>query len=440
MRQLLIWASGYSQHLLDAYQASAADRRILQKIGASLLFSCIWFTLMTMTAAWVISFEAPTHARILAAGIAGVIACLFVLVFDRGFVFGIDTSPGSRMKAFWYGSFRVGIVVAIASLVDVAVMPIVMGPELRMEAATMREQAEQERFTSVQRSYDVSGLRTEMTDARNEVGAARQALATLPDPIAAELARAERCLTSLPGRPYARREPATYSAMRRRCFVMRQEARARRAEYVSAAEARVAAAEANLTTSRSTYHDTREAVRTRLDAAAADDDEIYSTANFSVFINLVTTQVSAATKAFLLLVVHLVLDLLPFILKGYFGRTDVGARIRVERQRAILRTEADLEAARADHLVQVESVLASAAAARSALSRPSMVRFMEDMAEDEMRTVEPLDQAATAMRRVVSAEAEMRRIHVHTPGLRTLKMELWSRAVARSLNAAAVRG
>jgi hypothetical protein len=319
-------------------------------------------------------------------------------------------------------------------------MPIVMGPELRMEAATMREQAEQERFTSVQRSYDVSGLRTEMTDARNEVGAARQALATLPDPIAAELARAERCLTSLPGRPYARREPATYSAMRRRCFVMRQEARARRAEYVSAAEARVAAAEANLTTSRSTYHDTREAVRTRLDAAAADDDEIYSTANFSVFINLVTTQVSAATKAFLLLVVHLVLDLLPFILKGYFGRTDVGARIRVERQRAILRTEADLEAARADHLVQVESVLASAAAARSALSRPSMVRFMEDMAEDEMRTVEPLDQAATAMRRVVSAEAEMRRIHVHTPGLRTLKMELWSRAVARSLNAAAVRG
>ena len=430
MERLLIWASGYDAGLVDAYSASPADRSALKKIGGSLLFSAAWLATMTALAAWTMAFQAPIGLRVAIAALAFAAAARFVLTFDRAFVFGMDTCRASARKALSYGIARVLLVVAIGGLVDVAVMPVMMREELQLEATRMREAAEGNRLAALSHRYDVSGRRADLAEARTDLDQARAAAANLPPQIIAELAGARRCFAALPPRG-----SAGYADRRQRCAGQQRSAQGARAEYQRVADQRLAEAQSSFADARSGYEGARAALSGRMDVAADDYGRIFSAANFAVFIQLVSTQFSAALKAILLLLVHLSLDLLPFGVKGYLGRTGVGARIRAHKEAELLEAEAELDASQAEYCVRVETSRAAAAATSAALARPSMALFMEDMADYMVRASEPLEQAKAAMRRAAAAEADIDRVKVRTPALRQFKTVLWTRAVAESLRA-----
>lgn len=432
MERLLIWASGYNSDLLTQHRASAADKQALRKIGAALLFSTLWFAVMTALAAWTMAFLAGTGTRTGIAALAFAGAAAFVLVFDRGFVFGIDTCIASFRKALFYGIARVLVVLAIAGLVDVAVMPVMMREELRLEAAKMREAAERNRFAELNARFDIAGRQTELTEARAELVAAETAAATLPTEIAAALANANRCFATVS----ALRSPR-YADQRRRCATRLRAAQAERAEYQRNADRRLGDAKGAFDEKLTAFNNARTTISDRFDASTEEYAELFNAANFAVFVHLISTQASAALKAAFLLIVHLVLDLLPFLMKGYFGRTGVGARIRARKQSEIFEAEAEAEAAWADSLIRIETSRAAARAARAALVRPSMVRFMEDLADYQMRAIEPLEHARTALHRAAAAECEVAGIEVRSPAMRRFKLDFWSRAVAGSLGTVA---
>jgi hypothetical protein len=429
MERLLIWATGYNRSLLARYNASASDKRTLCIIGASLLFAGLWFGSMATLAAWTMAFQLPTEGRLLVSAGVGALAIGFVLVFDRAFIFAADTSSAGRGKTIAFGSLRILIVVAVGSLVDVAFMPVVMGPELEQESVLMSNAADAERFTTLNRRYDVGARQTERDGAERAVDEAEVAAANLPPAIAALLTQATRCFTELPQRGVER------TILRRRCAALQRNAQRQRTDYQRAAGQRLAEARADHENAEAGFRRARDAVDTQFAAATQENARIYVAGNFQVFVNLVTTHPAAAMKAAVLTIIHIVFDLLPFLVKGYFGRTGVGGRISAEKEGERLDAEAYIDEARANYLVRLDSSRAAANAAQAALQRPSMLRFMQDMAEAETRTVEPVRQAVATLQRVTAVEDDMANILARTPAMRRLKLELWSAAVSKSLRA-----
>jgi hypothetical protein len=433
MKRLLIWATGYDQPLLERYHASAGDRRMLGMIGASMLFACLWFGSMATLAAWTMAFQFSGLPRLAISAFAGALAISFVLVFDRAFIFGADTSAAKLGKTILFGIVRILIVVSVGSLVDVSIMPMVMGPELEQHAAQMRNDADEGRLEKLNKRFDISSRRTERDAAQGDFDAAERAAATLPPAILSALAQAARCFATLPG-PGTERE-----AQRRQCMNQRRNAQAQRAEYLRTANAKLTRTRIALDDAQSGFKKARDTVQSQLDASTYENAKIYVASNFQVFVSLVTTHPGAAIKAAVLAIIHLVFDLLPFLVKAYYGRTGVGARIRASKEAERLDAEAEMQGAHDDYQVRIASSRAAAAAAKTALSLPSMIQFMEEMAETEMRTVEPAAQALAIMQRITSAEVDMVNIPTRTPAMWRLKAELWSNAVANSLNAAMSR-
>lgn len=431
-----IWASGYQRDELDELGASAPDRRKLKHIGNAVLFSTCWLGLMGGIAAWGLAEQASTGPRLAVACVAALFSAGFVLVFDRMAVHFLDTNKISRRLGVFFATLRILLVVAIGTLVDIQLMPIVMRYELAQHASELRETSERGRFAELSTRYNIDRREREVANGKRELETARTALATIPAPIQADLARANRCFTAAFTMP--RHTPA-YTRERQRCIAMRRDARNALNAYLSVAQQRLNEVQDQAAGAREAFHKAELDVSTRVEQAATDDARNVTESNPSVFWDLVTTNIGAAIKAVALLVLHLCFDLMPFIAKGMSGRTGVGSRICAQLEADRIDADADQRVAECSAEVRINANEMSAQAAIEALHRPAMRAFMADMAEVQARTAAPFEQAAAALERAVAAHERIKRMRTRSPQLDALKWELLTRAMAESLQAAAVR-
>ena len=435
MSGILIWASGYNRQLLSEHRASRFDLWSLQRIGAALLFSVMWVGATTALAAWSLAPQAAFEAGVLVAAAAFCVGAGFVTVFDRAFIFAMDSCPANLRKSLTFGGVRIVVVLSIGLLADVGIMPVVMGHELALHSTTLREDAEEERFATLTERYDTASAQTEMEAAHAEFDSAKEAASTLPDPIVAGLAAANRCYSRLPPS-----RASNYYERRRQCNRQSSAARAARDEYQREADANLREAETRLTEKRGALDTARENVADQFEASAQAYSEQFTVANFSVFIDLVTTQTGAAIKALVLLIIHLTADLLPFLVKGYFGRSGIGARISAQRRIEQFDAETAFLDGKSTGLARRELGRFEAEATLAALARPSMQEFMESLADERIRIVQPLDQAHLAMREAAAAGADIDAVPTRRRALARLKSVLLERAIAASLSAAASVG
>jgi len=435
MSGILIWASGYNRMLLSAHHASRFDLWTLERIGAALLFSVMWVGATTALAAWSLAAQAAFEARALIAAAAFCVGASFVTVLDRAFIFAMDSCQTNLRKSLTFGAVRILVVLSIGLLADVGIMPVVMGHELALHSTTLREDAEEERFATLTERYDTAGAQTDMEVAHAEFDSAQEAAITLPDPIVAGLAAANRCYRGLPPR-----RASNYDERRHQCNRQSSAARAVRDEYQREANANLREAEMRLTEKRGALDTARANVADQFESSAQVYSEQFTVANFSVFFDLVTTQTGAAIKALMLLIIHLTADLLPFLVKGYFGRTGVGARISAQRRIEQFDAETAFLDAHSTGLARRQLGQFEVEATLAALARPSMKEFMESLADERIRIVQPLDQAHLAMREAADAGADIDAVPTRRRSLSRLKSVLLERAIAASLNAAASIG
>ena len=435
MSAFLIWASGYNHQLLSEHHASRFDLWSLQRIGAALLFSVAWVGATTALAAWSLAPQVAPESRMLIAAGAFLVGAGFVTVFDRSFIFAMDSCQTSLRKSLAFGVVRIVVVLSIGLLADVGIMPVVMGHELELHSTKLREEAEEKRFVALTERYDTAAAESEVQVARSEFDAAEEAAQNLPQPITVALAAADRCYRWLP-----ERRASNYYDRRRRCNRQRSAAIAQRNEYQREADGKLSEASERLEKKRADLDTARNNVAEQYEASAQAYADQFTVANFSVFINLISTQTGAAIKALVLLIIHLSADLLPFLVKSYLGRTGVGARISAQRQIERFDAETTYFDAHSAGLARRELGRYEFEATQAALARPSMKEFMESLADERIRIVQPLDQAHLAMREAAAAGGDIDAVPTRRRALARLKSLLLERAIAASHEAAASVG
>ncbi|MGE0719184.1 MAG: hypothetical protein AB7P02_27315, partial [Alphaproteobacteria bacterium] len=121
---------------------------------------------------------------------------LVVATIDPSLLFAADTGAGAAARRLGFlGRASLSLLMGLVS--SQAVMPLLLGPELRAEAFRMREAAEAERLGSYRTRFNLPELNRAVEEDTKRVAAAEGAARSVPPAVAKARKQAATCWAAL---------------------------------------------------------------------------------------------------------------------------------------------------------------------------------------------------------------------------------------------------
>lgn len=446
VEQVLLWLGGYSPRALQ--HEAPEDRQAITKIGAAVLFSTVFAAMNWGLAGWAYSRAFEPGMRLVVAVLAALIGALAVILLDRTFIYFLDTTlEGGRFQFAFYGAIRIGIILVIAGLTSQAVMPLLLGSELRAEALHMAEDSEKARMADLSVRYAIAPKEAEIKAVAKEIERLRLAAASLPSSIQKKIRAVEECWveyetqrTVLLQRGYSTREAGEeLLAKRSHCSERRHSANAEREAYFARTRTQLAQALNDRQLKEKDFAETTQIIKSKVERAAVVESESFNPESSTVLWATLGHNPGALAKWFLLSTMLLVFELLPFIIKFQAGQSNVGRRIATQRARRRIELDAELEQRKHDASISTAVSEASKEAVTVALADPGVRAVFAQTFSANIAAFAPVEAIRAMMRdleaRHVDIDAFMRRY----PRLAPAIAEAWSRAI-RSTSEILARG
>lgn len=431
-----IWLGGHVPS--NVAHEPPEDLEPITKIGATVLFAAGVAALNWGIATWTFAASAPTQARFAISAIAVLMGVGMVLVFDRTFIYFTDTAEDQgSLKQIIYAAFRVLVILAVGSFTAQAVMPLILGNELRTHALHMVENAEKARTLELGERYGVAEKEAALKSAEEGVEKLRQAATTLPPDIQFRLKRAHECWTEHRERRSALRS-AGYSASEARdklagkaaqCARASQSANAEREAYFARARFQLDHGVTRQQAVETDLSETNNALKGRIEHAREIESANVNELSSTVLWDLISHDPGALMKWGAFNLVILIFELLPLFQKFQSGSSNIG------RRRATNRTINRIEIA--EHLKQREHDFAissaintvSIQAVEEVLSNPDVRSQFAQVFAAYIPAYAPVEAVRAMMRefevRHVDVEDFMRRYPRYAP----IISQAWSQAV-----------
>jgi len=386
--------------------------------------------------------------RLAMAALAALIGGLSVVLLDRIFIYFLDTSmEDGRFQVAFYGAIRIGIILVIASLTSQAVMPLLLGSELRAEALHMAEDSEKARMSDLSVRYAIPRKEVEIKAVAKEIERLHLAAVSLPSNIKKMLMAAEECWTEyrtqrtvLLHRGYSSREVDEELLVKRsHCAERRNSANAERDAYLARTRAQLAQALNDRQLKEKAFAETTQIIKSKVERAAVVESESFNPESSTVLWATVRHNPGALAKWLMLSAVLLVFELLPFIIKFQAGQSNVGRRIATQRASRRIELDAELEQRMHDASISAAVSAASKESVTVALADPEVRAVFVQTFSAYIAAFAPVEAVRAMMRdleaRHVDIDAFMRRY----PRLAPAIAEAWSRAI-RSTSEILARG
>ena len=434
MNRLLIWGAGYSSKA--AAEASTGDLEQFRKLGAVVWFVAVWTAINWSIASTAFMTDASTPARLglaLGCGLAGL---GFILLFDRTMLYVLDTRLGRHFAWLWL-VFRVVLILAVGTFTTERVIPIFLHAELQHQALIEREASEENRQRRLDARFQLPELTERADTARAEVRQIEAESRIVPPQIQAALDRVEACRRSVAterarlirqghGRRIASQRLAGRSA---RCRRAAREAQADLAAFRSEMAESLRQARAFAADSGAAHQAATAAVGERLAGARAVEAEAIAPGSSIVLGRMILSNPAAAVTAGVLLIVMLSVELFPFVLKSFAGRTALGTRLGAERAIASLEPTTQLRCKEHEVEVAVASSHEAAVAMVEALRSEAVRSFMRQQAIVEVQRLAPMTGAVRTLREIERSRRIFDEAAERRPDLASIIYRLWVQAV-----------
>lgn len=442
LERVFLWLGGYTPANLEV--DSRQDREPINKLGATVLFAMVVAGINWAVGGWTYAAAlADESQRYLAAGATAFMGMFLVLVFDRGLVYVIDTAGQmARLSLLVFTLFRFVVVVAVSSLTSQAVIPLLLGNELNMQALQMQEQSEQQRVTQLGSQYQVGSREAQAQQAGSEVERLTLAAQTLPVDISNQLANARRCwqdhntgrrnLLNAGIEPREARERMRPKATQ--CSQVDKAAKAAQAAYVQRTREQLEQARELHAGAQSELQAARSTVKERVEAARAVETSSLNARSSAVLWELLRTNPGALGKWLLITAVLMVCELLPLLYKLQMGQTPPGRRIAAENRLRQRHLEANLLQQEQALALQTEITYASHAGMQSAMQQQEVKQVFADCFAQTLKALAPAEAVTAMMRDMASRGPNVNAYQRQYPEYAEIIGQAWRRAVQQTLH------
>jgi len=436
LERLLIWFGGYSPRTLA--EDPPEEREVIAKIGGAVLFATMVAFLNWGIAGWTYAAGIDPVTRLPIAALTASIGAFMAALFDRSFVYFADTSiEGERFKLFAYGAARIAIIVAIGSITSQAVMPLLLGSELKAQALHMTEAAEKNRVADLNTRYQVGQKESEIKIARKEVEALRLAASNLPPDIQKKVLAAKACWTDY-GAQKAKLLSAGYSLVESQtkltakasyCSERSTLANAERTSYFSRIQSQLDHAVKDKQAKESEFAETESVIKSKVESAGLVEVESFNPRSSTVLWAMVKSNPGALGKWAVISFMLLVFELLPLILKFQAGQSNVGRRIATNR--ALRRFEMAERLKQSEHDFAISSAVSeiSQIAVKEAMQNPAVRAIFAQAFAANISAFAPMEAVRAMMRDIEARHVDVSDFMHRYPRFAAIIGQAWSQAI-----------
>lgn len=432
---IMIWAAGYRPANLA--EDHPEDREQVAKMGVTVLFAAAVATLNWAVAGWTYA-DGGDGVRLLFAVLAALFGATIVLVFDRSFVYFFDTLPDVRgFRYAVFAVFRIGVVVAIGSITSQAVMPRLIGNDLKVTALHMLENGEQQRDLKLRTQFRIGSKENAVASAIEQVNTLEKAASTVPQDIKQQLSDAEHCWANY----YSRKNALIRSGYRKGearaalsqkfadCSGKAQSAETRRDAYLSAMREQLAMERAKKQQLEDDLLATTNAVKTKSADALAIEKQSLDPRSSIVMWTLLKNNPGALFKWAVFSAVLLFCELLPLLQKFVSGRSAIGCRYANDCN--LRKAEQSGRAQLREHDLKMTAAVSrlSESAIQDALANPELQAVFAKKFADYLTAIAPIESVRALMQSLKERNLDKREFIAAHPQYAELIAEAWSNAL-----------
>lgn len=442
---VMIWAAGYKP--VNVADDHPEDREQVAKMGATVLFATAVAIINWAIAGWTYADGEP-GIRLMFAVLAALLGATIVLVFDRSFVYFYDTLPDAKgFKYLVFAAFRVLVVVAIGSITSQAVMPKIIGNDLKLTALHMLEDGENQRDSKLRAQFRIDGKEAAVAAANNELKALEKAGSILPQELQRQLHAAKRCWDdynvrrkSLLNSGYTHADVrVTLTPKSASCSNKEKSAETRRDAYFSDIRELLRQGRAKKHQFEADLLESSATINAKMADARIIEKESLDARSSIVMWHLLQSNPAAMFKWAVFSLVLLFCELLPLIQKFVSGRSAIG--IRYANDSILRKTEQAERLRQREHDFKITSAvgLLSVRAVDDALASPELHAVFSKKFAGYLAAIAPIESVRAMMQTLKARNLDKKEFMACYPQYATIISEAWSNAI-KDTTAILIRG
>lgn len=441
IESLLVWLGGYSP--LTVVSESPEERERIAKIGGVVLFAITVAILNWGIAGWVFSEGATTTTHLVMTLLTSVLGGSLVLCFDRSFIYFHDTAKdGTHTKTILYGLFRALIIFAVGSITSQAVMPVLLGDELRAHALHMIEDGEKNRTSELSSLLNVNDKLVAVRKSEEKVNSLEKAASTIPPDIQQHLLAAKICRSEYGKEKDAlilsghTTSEATNTLIWKASICSREtkDANAERNIYLERTRFQLAKAITGLDLVKKDLADTNASIKSRVDHAKKVEVASFNPQNSIILWSLLCRNPGAMVKWAIIAFLLLACELLPLLQKLQAGQSNIGRRIAFSR--GLARIKMDERMIQHEHDFEISLVVQNISknAMKDAIRNPAIMEIFQKCFESYVSAIAPVEAVRTMMAELETKTVDIKEFMFRYPKYASLISQAWSKAVKDSAN------
>lgn len=433
---IFIWLGGYSPKTMT--DDDPEDREPISKIGGAILFAALIAVLNWGIAGWTYTEGSATYVRLVVAVISAIFGMAIVLVFDRGFVYLTDTAGDTkRFKFLAYALFRVVVILAVGSVTAQAVMPLVLGSELKAHALHMVEEGEQQRRATLNKQFNVEASATAVKEATAEIQRLQSAMSTIPVDIQRRQAAARNCWTDYVNQKSRlissgveeadARHRVSFKAVQ--CSRDTKAAAAERDAYLTHTRNQLTRATDNQQTREADLTEITSTVKSRIVRAKAVEQDSFTPRSSAVLWSLLVSNPGARVKWIIISFLLLICELLPIIQRLQAGQSNVGKRIATDRRLRTIKNEGRLQLGEHEFAVLSAVHRASLAGIEQAKRSPKVEAVFANAFAANIAAFAPIEAVLAMMRDLEARHVDVNDFMRRYPRYASVISQSWANAI-----------
>lgn len=437
---VMIWAAGYKP--ANVANDHPEDREQVAKMGATVLFATGVAIINWGIAGWTYA-DGEISIRLMFALMAALLGASIVLVFDRSFVYFFDTLPDTGgFKRFVFAAFRILVVIAVGSITSQAVVPRILGNDLKVTSLDMIEEREKKRDLDLRAQYRIDDKESALTAASDEIKTLEKAELTLPQDIRLQLTGAKHCWADYNTRRRLLRNSSHTVARARKtllqkaasCSNKEKSAETRRDAYFSDIHAQLRQRKAKKYQFEADLLESTTTINAKIADARTIERENLDSRSSIVMWNLLKSNPGALFKWAVFSFVLLFCELLPLIQKFVSGRSTIG--IRYTNDSTLRKIEQSERLRQREHDFKILSAvtLTSLRAVDDALANPELRVIFAQKFTSYITALAPIEGVCAMMQTLKERNLDKTEFIARYPQYATIISEAWSNAIKDSTN------
>ena len=316
-----------------------------------------------------------------------------------------------------------------------------LGDELTAYALKMAEIAESNRINKLETQYKYSDTKLATDSANEEVVKLEEKLQIIPEDIQQRMKSAKRCWVNY----YSKKQELTNAGylssevkekMKAKAVACANEdnvAKNRLNSYMEDIRSRLTAAHETKSQAMVELQTTKNTIAKRVSYARAIEDKAFTPTSATVLASLLETDRGVRAKYYLVTLLLVTLECLPFILKLIAGRTPIGERIADDRKESRIRRSMVLAEAEHERCITNAILVATQDACVEVLGSVEGRTYFAEVFASYMMALAPTGAVTEMMRDIERQQADVNDFIRRYPRYASVIAEAWTQAIKQTL-------